>query len=222
VNTTVEETPERIRVLIVDDHAVVRRGLRAYLEVLDDMEVAAEAEDGEEALTLLRRMAAHGEAPDVVLLDLVMPRLDGVATTGRITREYPDVKVVILTSFGEMERVHAALGNGASGYLLKSVGPNEVAAAIRAAARDEMFLDPAVARRLTREMISPSGVSALTEREREVVVAAARGLSNAEIADRLYMSESTVKAHMSRVLAKLALSNRVQAAILVHDAGLLD
>ena len=221
MNTTVEETPERIRVLIVDDHAVVRRGLRAYLEVLDDMEVAAEAEDGEEALTLLRRMAAHGEAPDVVLLDLVMPRLDGVATTGRITREYPDVKVVILTSFGEMERVHAALGNGASGYLLKSVRPNEVAAAIRAAARDEMFLDPAVARRLTREMISPSGVSALTERERAVLTLIAGGRTNREIADELVISERTARTHVSNVLRKLRLTSRTQAALVAVREGLV-
>lgn len=217
MNTT-ETKP--VRVLIVDDHAVVRRGLRAYLEVLDDMEVVAEAEDGEEALNLLRKMSAHQELPDVVLLDLLMPRMDGVATTARITSDYPEVRVVILTSFGEMERVHAALANGAAGYLLKSVGPNEVASAIHAAARDEMFLDPVVARRLTREMISPSGVSALTERERAVLTLIAGGRTNREIADELVISERTARTHVSNVLRKLRLTSRTQAALVAVREGL--
>lgn len=210
-----------VRVLIVDDHAVVRRGIRAYLEVLDDMEVVAEAEDGEEALNVLRRMAAHEELPDVVLLDLLMPRMDGVAATARITSRYPEVRVVILTSFGEMERVHAALANGASGYLLKSVGPTEVAAAIRAAARDEMFLDPAVARRLTREMISPSGVGALTERERAVLILVAGGRTNRQIAEELVISERTARTHVSNVLRKLRLTSRTQAALVAIREGLV-
>lgn len=210
-----------VRVLIVDDHAVVRRGIRAYLEVLDDMEVVAEAEDGEEALNLLQKMAVHREAPDVVLLDLLMPRMDGVAATARITSRYPEVRVVILTSFGEMERVHAALANGASGYLLKSVGPTEVAAAIRAAARDEMFLDPAVARRLTREMISPSGVGALTERERAVLILVAGGRTNRQIAEELVISERTARTHVSNVLRKLRLTSRTQAALVAIREGLV-
>lgn len=214
-----EDAP--VRVLIVDDHAVVRRGIRAYLEVLDDMEVVAEAEDGEEALNLLQKMAVHREAPDVVLLDLLMPRMDGVAATARITSRYPEVRVVILTSFGEMERVHAALANGASGYLLKSVGPTEVAAAIRAAARDEMFLDPAVARRLTREMISPSGVGALTERERAVLILVAGGRTNRQIAEELVISERTARTHVSNVLRKLRLTSRTQAALVAIREGLV-
>ena len=130
--------PEQVRpvlVMIVDDHAVVRRGVRAYLEALDDMAVAAEAADGQDALNQLAAMAARDALPDVILLDLLMPRMDGVLAVSLITGRYPAVRVVILTSFGEMERVHAALAGGAVGYLLKDAGPDEVAAAIRAAAR---------------------------------------------------------------------------------------
>ncbi|MEV5413057.1 response regulator transcription factor [Thermopolyspora sp. NPDC052614] len=210
-----------VRVLIVDDHAVVRRGIRAYLEVLDDMEVVAEAEDGEEALNILQKMAVHQELPDVVLLDLLMPKMDGVVATARITSRYPEVRVVILTSFGEMERVHAALANGAAGYLLKSAGPTEVAAAIQAAARDEMFLDPAVARRLTREMISPTGVGALTERERAVLILVANGRTNRQIAEELVISERTARTHVSNVLRKLRLTSRTQAALVAIREGLV-
>ncbi len=193
-----------IRVLIVDDHAVVRRGIRTYLELLGGIEVLAEASDGQDALDTLKAMAAHRELPDVVLLDLVMPRMDGVLVTSRITSQYPDVRVVILTSFGELERIQGALANGASGYLLKSAGPDEVVAAIQAAARDEMFLDPAVARRLTRQMVSPpTGVGALTERERDVLILIANGYSNKEIADELVISERTVRTHVSSILRKL-------------------
>jgi len=137
VNAPAEPTPARtgVRVLIVDDHAVVRRGLRAYLEFVDDLQVVAEAGNGQQALARLDEMAAHGELPDVVLIDLLMPKMDGAAATAHITQRFTGVRVVVLTSFGEMERVHAALVNGASGYLLKDAEPTEVLAAIRAAAR---------------------------------------------------------------------------------------
>jgi len=211
-----------IRVLIVDDHAVVRRGIRTYLELLGGIEVLAEASDGQDALDTLKAMAAHRELPDVVLLDLVMPRMDGVLVTSRITSQYPDVRVVILTSFGELERIQGALANGASGYLLKSAGPDEVVAAIQAAARDEMFLDPAVARRLTRQMVSPpTGVGALTERERDVLILIANGYSNKEIADELVISERTVRTHISSILRKLRLSSRTQAALVAVREGLV-
>ncbi|NKQ51418.1 response regulator transcription factor [Amycolatopsis sp. K13G38] len=211
-----------VRVLIVDDHAVVRRGIRAYLEVLDGMEVVAEAADGEEALDTLATMAAHRDLPDVVLLDLVMPRMDGVRATTRITGQYPGVRVVVLTSFGEMERVHAVLAGGAAGYLLKSAGPAEVSAAIEAAARGEVFLDPAIARRLTQEMVSPpTGLGALTERERDVLSLVARGHSNREIADELVISERTARTHVSNVLRKLQLSSRTQAALVAVAEGLV-
>ncbi|WP_432000518.1 MULTISPECIES: response regulator [Streptomyces] len=208
--------------MIVDDHAVVRRGIRAYLEVLDDLEVAAEAGNGLEALDLLEAMAAYGELPDVVLIDLLMPKMDGVAASARITQLYPGVKVVVLTSFGEMERVHAALANGASGYLLKDAEPGEVVAAIRAAAVGDVFLDPAVARQLTQEIVSPpTGIGALTGRERDVLILVAQGCSNQEIADELVISERTARTHVSNVLRKLQLTSRTQAALVAVRQGLV-
>ena len=224
MNAPAEPTPARtgVRVLIVDDHAVVRRGLRAYLEFVDDLQVVAEAGDGQEALARLDAMAAQGELPDVVLIDLLMPKMDGAAATARITQRFTGVRVVVLTSFGEMERVHAALVNGASGYLLKDAEPTEVVAAIRAAARGEVFLDPAVARQLTHELVSPpTGISALTSRERDVLILVAQGRSNQEIADELVISERTVRTHVSNVLRKLALTSRTQAALVAVREGLV-
>jgi len=211
-----------VRVLIVDDHAVVRRGLRAYLEVLDDIEVAGEADTGRAALDRLDAMNAHAELPDVVLMDLMMPVMDGATATAAITLEYPLVKVVVLTSFGEMERVHQALTNGASGYLLKDAEPSEVVAAVRAAARGEVFLDPAIARQLTKAMVSPpTGLGALTSRERSVLVLVADGRSNQEIADELVISERTARTHVSNVLRKLELTSRTQAALVAVRQGLV-
>jgi DNA-binding NarL/FixJ family response regulator len=215
------EPARPVLVMIVDDHAVVRRGVRAYLEARDDMAVAGEAADGQDAVDQLGKLAADGGLPDVVLLDLVMPRMDGAAAASLITRMYPAVRVVILTSFGEMERVHAALAGGAVGYLLKDAGPAEVASAIRAAARDGTYLDPAIARRLTREISAPrSGLSALTERERAVLVQVARGRSNREIAEELVISERTARTHVSNVLRKLQLASRTQAALVAVREGL--
>ncbi|MEV7389132.1 response regulator transcription factor [Streptomyces sp. NPDC091215] len=211
-----------MRVMIVDDHAVVRRGIRAYLEVLGDFQVAAEAADGRQALDRLREMSLHGRLPDIVLVDLLMPRMDGVAATARITRAHPGVKVVVLTSFGEMERVHAALAGGASGYLLKDAEPDEVVAALRAAMRGDVFLNPSVARRLTQEVVSPpTGLSALTGREREVLTLVAQGCSNQRIADALVISERTARTHVSNVLRKLQLSSRTQAALVAVRQGLV-
>jgi DNA-binding NarL/FixJ family response regulator len=208
--------------MIVDDHTVVRRGVRAYLEALDDMAVAAEAADGQDALDQLAAMAARDALPDVILLDLLMPRMDGVLAASLITGRYPAVRVVILTSFGEMERVHAALAGGAVGYLLKDAGPDEVATAIRAAATDGTYLDPAIARRLTREITAPRiGLNALTERERAVLVLVAQGRSNREIADTLVISERTARTHVSHVLRKLQLTSRTQAALVAVREGLL-
>ncbi|MEU9963731.1 response regulator transcription factor [Streptomyces malaysiensis] len=224
MNAPAEPDPTKvgIRVLIVDDHIVVRRGIRAYLEVLDDMQVAAEAGNGQEALDRLVAMAVHGDLPDVVLIDLLMPKMDGAAATARIRQLYPDVRVVVLTSFGEMERVHAALANGASGYLLKDAEPSEVVAAIRAAAAGDVFLDPAVARQLTQEIVSPpTGLSALTSRERDVLILVAQGCSNQEIADELIISERTARTHVSNVLRKLQLTSRTQAALVAVRQGLV-
>jgi DNA-binding NarL/FixJ family response regulator len=213
--------PHPIRVLVVDDHTVVRRGVVAYLDALEDVAVAGEAGTGQEALDRLARAAVHHELPDVVLMDLQMPEMDGVTATGEIVRRFPGVKVVILTSFGETERVHAALEKGASGYLLKDAGPAEVDAALRAAVRDEVFLDAAVTRRLTQEMRAPrTGLGVLTAREKEVLVLVAEGRSNKDIAAHLVISERTARTHVSHLLAKMGLSSRTQAALLAIKEGL--
>jgi DNA-binding NarL/FixJ family response regulator len=214
--------PTPIQVLVVDDHPVVRRGVVAYLEALGDVAVAGEAGTGQEALGQLSRAAAHGQLPDVVLMDLQMPQMDGVTATAEIVRRFPGVKVVILTSFGETERVHAALEKGASGYLLKDAGPAEVDAALRAAVRDEVFLDAAVTRRLTQEMRAPrTGLGVLTAREKEVLILVAEGRSNKDIAEHLVISERTARTHVSHLLTKIGLSSRTQAALLAVKEGLV-
>jgi DNA-binding NarL/FixJ family response regulator len=211
-----------VRVLVVDDHAVVRRGVIAYLEVLDDVEVVGEAEDGAAALKVLAELAVHDRLPDVALMDLQMPGMDGVAAIAEMRRRFPSVQVVVLTSFGEIERVHAALHEGAAGYLLKDAGPGEIAAALQAAARGEVFLDAAVARRLAQEIRSPrSGLRSLTAREREILRLVAEGRSNKEIAAELVISERTARTHVSNLLGKLGLASRTQAALLAIREGLV-
>jgi DNA-binding NarL/FixJ family response regulator len=211
-----------IGVLVVDDHAVVRRGLAAYLESADGIEAVAEAVNGRDALVQLRRLATENRLPKVVLMDVLMPEMDGISAIGEILASYPDVRVVMLTSFGEVERVYAALQAGAAGYLLKDADPDEVAAAIRAAARGEVHLDPAVAGRLTRQLVSPpTGLAALTARERTVLALVARGLSNRQIAAELYISDRTARTHVSHVLTKLQLSSRTQAALVAIREGLI-
>jgi DNA-binding NarL/FixJ family response regulator len=215
--------PAALRVLVVDDHSVVRRGVVSYLDVLDDVDVAGEATDGKDAVDQLQALDARGMLPDVVLMDLQMPRIDGVAATAEIARRFPSVRVVILTSFGENERVHAALQQGAAGYLLKDAGAAEVAAALYAAARDEVFLDAAVARRLAQEIRGPrAGLGALTAREREILALVAAGMSNKEIAAELVISERTARTHVSNVLGKLNLTSRTQAALVAVREGLVE
>lgn len=213
---------EPIRVLLVDDHAVVRRGLAAFFAVLDDILVVAEASDGRAAIAELTVLSATGELPDVVVMDLLMPRMDGVEGIQRVKQAFPDVQVVALTSFSETERVRSALSAGASGYLLKDAGADEVAAAVRAAHAGELHLDPAVARALTSALVtSRSDPAALTPREREVVVGVAQGHSNQQIADTLGISERTARTHVSNVLLKLGLSSRTQAALWAVREGLV-
>ena len=214
---------EPIGVMVVDDHAFVRRGVRAYIDTVPSFRMIGEAGDGEEALALLRRWRTTGDPrPDVVLMDLHMPKLGGVEATEAISRAHPEVKVVVLTSFGEVERVHAALAAGAAGYLLKDAEPEEVGTAIRAAAVGEVHLDSAVARQLTRRMAAPQvGLSALTAREREILALVAQGHSNREIAEQLVISERTARTHVSNVLSKLQLSSRTQAALLAIREGLI-
>jgi NarL family two-component system response regulator LiaR len=211
---------EPIRVLLADDHAVVREGLRAFLELQDGIAVVGEAADGEEAVRAARRLT-----PDVVLMDLVMPRLDGVGAMRELRREVPAARVIVLTSFADDDRLLPAIRAGAAGYLLKNVDPGELARAVRAAHDGQALLDPSVAARLVEELAGPAGEppgDALTPREREVLALIARGLSNKRIARELGVSEKTVKAHVGHVLAKLGVSDRTQAAVLAVRSGLAD
>jgi DNA-binding NarL/FixJ family response regulator len=214
---------EVIRVMVVDDHAIVRRGLLAFVDTEPTLEVVGEAADGHQAVAQLHQRQAHGEPmPDVVLMDLQMPQMGGVEATAAITRAHPEVKVVVLTSFGEVERVHAALAAGAAGYVLKDADPEEVATAIRAATVGEVHLDGTVARQLTRRMTAPHvGLASLTAREREILTLVAQGYANREIADRLVISERTVRTHVSNVLNKLQVGSRTQAALLAIREGLI-
>jgi DNA-binding NarL/FixJ family response regulator len=205
---------ERIRVLVVDDHAVVRSGLLAFLEGESDLEVVGAAEGGAEALDLLERLDSQGVRPDVILMDLQMTPLDGIESTRRVRSHYDDVEVVALTSFGEPERVQRALEAGASGYLLKDADADEVTAAIRAAHRGELQLDPAVARRLMSTLQEPRGVSAeLTARELDVAALIGEGKANKEIALQLGIGERTARTHVSNILRKLGLTSRTQLAL---------
>jgi DNA-binding NarL/FixJ family response regulator len=211
-----------VRVFVVDDHNVVRRGLHAYLEMVEDMEVIGEAAEGREALDGIAALVAAGRPPDVVLMDLVMPGMDGVTATATITQRYPETEVVAMTSFAEADLVHGALQAGAAGYLLKDAEADEVAAAIRAACRGEVHLDPAIAKQLTRLLVAPKPqtVNALTDREREILVLLAQGLSNQQIADALVISERTARTHVSNILSKLGVASRTQAALLAIREGI--
>jgi NarL family two-component system response regulator LiaR len=207
-----------IRVLVADDHPFVRHGLRTYLETLDDIEVAGEAGDGLEAVELAFRLR-----PDVVLMDLVMPELDGLEATRRIRAASPATKVIALTSFDDDERLFPAIRAGAAGYLLKDVRPAELAEAVRKASRGEALLAPSVAARLMQEVSGARPPSArLTDRELEVLRLIARGLSNKLIARELVVSEKTVKTHVSSILAKLHVADRTQAALYAVREGLAE
>jgi DNA-binding NarL/FixJ family response regulator len=223
--TVSEETETPIRVFIVDDHGMVRRGMRAYLSIFDDIEVVGEAADGRDALERVHVMAAAGTPPDVVLMDLAMEPIDGVAATRELRAALPDIEVVAVTSLVDQSRVQAALEAGASGYLIKDAAPEELAVAIRAARRGEIHLDAAVARRLM-DSLRPSREPAsdpfaeLSEREREILKLIAEGHANKEIARRLVISERTARTHVSNILRKLGLSSRTQAALLAVREGL--
>jgi DNA-binding NarL/FixJ family response regulator len=202
---------DRIRVLVVDDHAVVRTGLRSFLELLGDLEVVGEAPDGSVAVAMARRLV-----PDVILMDLLMPIMDGLTAIGRIKAELPGIEIIAMTSFLEEEKVTAALEAGASGYLLKDASADRVAEAIRSAHGGDVHLDPAVARLLTQRMRTKHAepqVEPLTEREREVMALLARGMANKEIATELFITERTARTYVSNILGKLGLASRTQAAL---------
>jgi len=218
------EHTDPIRVVVVDDHAVVRQGLYVFLNGEPDLEVIGEAAGGAQALDVLARLDSEGRRPRVVLMDLQMEPVDGIESTRQIRARYDDVEVVALTSFGEEQRVHAALEAGASGYLLKDADAEEVAVAVRAADRGEVQLDPVVARKLTASLRAPreDATSELTSRELEVLRFIGIGETNKGIAAKLAISERTARSHVSSILAKLGLRSRTQAALWAAREGLAD
>jgi two-component system, NarL family, response regulator LiaR len=201
-----------IRVLIADDHAVVRQGLRTFLDLQDDIEVVGEAADGEEALEVAARLE-----PDVVLVDLVMPRLDGIEAIRRMRERLPSTRAIVLSSFVDDDKLFPAVRAGAAGYLLKDVQPQELVEAIRTVHGGGALLHPQVAARLLEEMTE----NPLTPREREVLVLIGRGMPNKLIARELSLSEKTVKAHVSSILAKLGVTDRTQAALYAVREGIV-
>lgn len=218
-----------IRVLLADDEAMVRAGVRAILGSDDAIEVVAEAADGQEAVEAARR-----HRPDVAVLDIRMPRMDGLAAGAEIRRTVPETAVVMLTTFSEDAYIAKALGDGASGFLLKSGDPRELIAGLKAVADGAAYLSPKIAQRVIAELGAGSGggrmsraaaakeqVDVLSPREREVLSLVGAGLSNAEIARRLFLVEGTVKAYVSAILTRLQVKNRVQAAIVAYEAGLV-
>ncbi|MFJ3200273.1 response regulator [Streptomyces sp. NPDC086989] len=218
-------TAKVIRVVIADDEPLIRAGIRMILTSAADIEVVAEAANGREAVDLAR---AH--APDVMLLDIQMPVMDGLTALGELGRAAAEVRALILTTFGEKENVLRALGSGGAGFLLKDSAPGELIGAVRAAAAGDAYLSPGATRHVVDQLASGRGaargeearrrVAELSERERGVLALLGEGLSNADAGRRLHMSEATVKTYVSRILSKLSCENRVQAALLARDAGL--
>jgi DNA-binding NarL/FixJ family response regulator len=214
-----------IRVLLVDDQALVRRGFRLILELEADVEVVGEAADGNEALRLTRELC-----PDVVVMDIRMPGLDGIDATRRLFAAGSDARVLILTTFDLNEYVYDALRAGASGFLLKDVPSDQLIAGIRTVAAGESLLAPALTRRLIEHFVRrppadvarAPGIDGLTAREVEALALVARGLTNREIAERLFLGEATVKTHVGRVLTKLGLRDRVQAVVFAYESGLVE
>ncbi|MEU5808845.1 response regulator [Streptomyces sp. NPDC059650] len=218
-------TAKVIRVVIADDEPLIRAGIRMILTSAPDIEVVAEAANGREAVEL-----ARSHAPDVVLLDIQMPVMDGLTALGELGRAVPEVRALVLTTFGEKENVLRALGQGSAGFLLKDSAPGELIGAVRAASAGDAYLSPGATRHVVDQLASGRAaarseearrrIAELSERERGVLALLGEGLSNADAGRRLHMSEATVKTYVSRILAKLGCENRVQAALLARDAGL--
>lgn len=211
---------DKIAVVLVDDHAIVRQGLRTYLELQPDITVVGEASDGREAVGVVR-----DTLPDIVLMDLVMPNSDGVEATRAITSMAPSTRVIVLTSFSEDEKVFASIKAGAQGYLMKDVLPSDLVKAIRTVYRGEAQLDPEIARKLMQEFTNPQPQTPrhdLTERELEVLRLIAHGKTNRDISEELVLSEKTVKTHVSNILQKLHLSDRTQAAVYALRQKIVD
>ena len=210
-----------LRVFLVDDHAIVRSGIRGYLELAGDITVAGEARGGRQAIDAIAVLEPAGALPDVVLMDLVMPGMDGVEATRQIKARWPGIEVVAVTSFADQAKVRDALQAGAAGYLLKDADADQVAAAIRAAAAGQCHLDPAVAKILADSLRAPRpAADTLTVRERDVLAQIASGATNRQIARRLGVSERTARTHVSSILAKLGLTSRTQAALWALQHGL--
>lgn len=232
--------PERIRVLIVDDQTLVREGLRKLLELEADLEIVGTASDGEAALRFVEQLYAQSSPPDVILMDIRMPRLDGIAATRAIKAQWPEAHIVILTTFDDVELIQGGLQAGALGYLLKDATSEQLASSVRAAARGQVLLQPDIASKAfsafpistppksvaqtpknnASEMSSMEYVEALTEREREILALVAKGASNRQIGETLFITEGTVKNHMSNILSKLGLRDRTQAALYAREMGL--
>lgn len=212
---------EKITIMLVDDHAIVRNGIRTFLEVLPDMQIVAEAESGDQAVRLAEKFA-----PDVVLMDLKMPEMDGVEATWRVRQVSPRSQIIILTSFHDDSHIFPAIKAGALSYILKNVNPDELARVIRSASRGEAILAPKVASRLIGEWRDDRSEGMrdymqLTDREQEVLALIAQGLSNANIAEELVISEKTVKSHVSNILSKLHLADRTQVAVFAWREGIM-
>jgi NarL family two-component system response regulator LiaR len=215
-----EQQMGKIRILLVDDHAIVRKGIRALLATEPDIEVVAEAADGKEAVQKAKELL-----PDVILMDLVMPHMDGIEATRQIAAGVPGPRILVLTSFAADDKVFPAIKAGALGYLLKDSSPDELVRAIQGVFRSEPSLDPAIARKVLQELAHPGRTEQpttdpLTERELDVLRLVARGLSNKDIAEKLFVTELTVRTHVSNVLSKLHLASRTQAALYAIKTGL--
>jgi NarL family two-component system response regulator LiaR len=209
---------DKIRVLIVDDHQIVREGLKNFLGIQEDIQVVGEAGDGEDGLKQAQKLQ-----PDVILMDLVLPKMDGITAIKKIHETHPGIRIIALTSFSEDDKVFPAIRSGAVGYLLKDVSPAELVETIRAAFRGEKRLHPKITEKLVENIAlerTKPAPDELTERELEVLGCIAKGLSNQEIGDALFISEKTVKTHVSNILSKLNLDDRTQAAIYAIKKGL--